>query len=756
MFKFLKSSHPMAKLLAGASLMVMASGASNAQDSDSETSLVLEEIIVTATKRAKSIDDIPFSIAAFDETSLGERGINGFSDLAVSVPGLSLQEGGPGNRAIIVRGISSTGVSVNASATGYYYDEAFIEPAGITQSIIEPIFFDIERVEVLRGPQGTLFGGSSMGGTVRFISNKPNLYDVEAAAGGRLSFTRDGGTNYQINGMLNMPIVEDKLGIRVVGSYTDDSGFIDRVQDSARNPAGIGFDQDGIEENINSANNIGARAIVTFNPTETLSLQATVTYQQVEQDSLPGANNINGDLTYTTPFNIDEFIEDEFIMGNFVATLELDNFQILSSTTYYDRDTDFIEDGSTTFFSVAAGGIPLFGGGPREDTALIQELRVSTTWGKPLNFVAGVYYEEYERDVLSEFTTFDLGTGSEVFVPAFAPFTIQNRLEREQMAAFFEATYDLTEKWELTLGLRFFDFEITDVNVFLAPNAPITSSESGVSPRASIAYRPDDKSTYYATVSRGFRPGGPNFGFPAFAVDQCQAAYAQFGIEVGDDGSADAFQSDDLWNFEVGGKTRLFDSRVSISGAAYHIRWDDLQELAFLPACGAGGLNLNAGRADVYGAELEFDVLVTKEFNIFGGVNYNSSELAEDTAIPFGNDGTPISNAPEWTANLNAKYETDIGDYTGFAIANFRHVGESFRTFGDFAVDPQVTQGDFQTVGLRFGLMAENWQVSIFADNLTDDNSNATRLLSTFEPLPASRFTPIRPRTIGLEFRITY
>jgi len=751
-----RKKYTTAKLLvSGVALSAMIPQAAVSQDTNEDT-IIFDEIVVTATKRAKSIDDIPFSIAAFDEESLGERGIGGFGDLAVSVPGLSLQEGGPGFRSIIVRGVSSTGVGVNASATGYYYDEAFIEPAGVSRAIVEPLFFDVERVEVLRGPQGTLFGGSSMGGTVRFISNKPNLEEVEASAGGRLSFTKNGGTNYQMSGMVNLPMVEDKLGIRLVGSYTDDSGFIDRVLDTARNPEGVGWDGNDVIDNINDSSNVGARGIITFKPTDTFSLQGTVSYQRVRQDAIPAIDNSVGDLTLVSPWNINEAIEDDFIMGNLVATLDLENFQILSSTTYYDRDSEFIEDGSSTFSATLAGGIPLFGGGPRRDEALIQELRVSTTWNKPINFVAGIYYEDYERDTLAEFTTFDLTSGQQSLIPAFVPFTIANGLEREQIAAFVEATYDISEQLELTVGLRVFDFEVGETNLFADPDTQIESSESGISPRVSIAYKPADNQTYYATVSRGFRPGGPNFAFPGFAVDQCQTAYAQFGVEVGDDGSAEPFESDDLWNFEIGAKTRFADNRIGLSASAYHIRWDDIQELSFLPACGAGGLTLNAGRADIYGLEVEFDILVNENLSVFGGLNYNDSELAEDTLVPFGNEGTPISNAPEWTANLNAKYETDIGDYRGFALVNFRYVDESFRGFADFAATPPVSQGDFALLGGRVGIASEKWQISAFVDNLTNDNSNATRFLSVFGTLPTTRFIPLRPRTIGLEFRVNY
>ncbi|MEM8799524.1 MAG: TonB-dependent receptor [Pseudomonadota bacterium] len=750
-------------LLSGASYLAFSSTVSLAQvakpDDDDDDEVEIEQMLVTATKRAESIKDIPFSITAFGEQELLEQGITDFSELATAVPGVTLQEGGPGFRSIIIRGISSTDISVNAAATGFYYDESFIEPAGVVQAIIEPIFFDVERVEVLRGPQGTLFGGSSLGGTVRFISNKPVLDEFEAAAGAELSGTQSGGFNYNISSMVNVPIVTDKLGVRVVGSFRNDSGFIDRQQDTLLNPTGVTFEDGPVTEDINDSEYIGVRAIVDWLATERLSIRGTFAYQDVEQTGFPSFDSPPETFSQIRPFNLDEFVTDEFVSGNIVINYEFDNFELTSSTTYYDRDSDFREDGSFLPFAFlidgdpSTGVDPLFGGGPREDTALIEELRIASTWDKPINFVAGIYYEDYERDVLTEFGTEDIVTGVESVPPAFAPFTISGSLNREQIAGFFEATYEFAEKWELTLGVRAFSFSIDDTDTDVTPNTTTSSSELGASPRASIAYKYSEDQTYYATVSRGFRPGGPNGDFPVFAVPACQAAFGSADIEIGDDGSAPDFTSDNLWNFEAGGKTSWLNGRVNVNASGYYIRWIDIQQLVFFPGC-PGAITLNAGRADVFGAEVEFDFQITEALSFFGGFNFNEAELGEDTIIPFGDEGTPIANTPRWTANINARYEHDFGNYFGFALVNYRFIGESFRTFGDFAADPQVPQGDYSLVGIRLGVNAGNWQIAAFVDNLNNSDAGITRQLSTFEPLPFDRFFTVRPRTFGINFRV--
>ncbi|MEM9879055.1 MAG: TonB-dependent receptor [Pseudomonadota bacterium] len=748
-------------LRAGVSLAALTAQASLAQTDASLDASVTEEIFITATKRPQTINDIPFSVAAFSEDELRQQGIAGFADLAISVPGLSLQEGGPGARSLVIRGISSTGVGLAGSTTGFYYDEAFVEPAGIVRSFIEPLFFDVERVEVLRGPQGTLFGGSSMGGTVRFISNKPDLEDFSGAGGAQLSFTKDGGANYTLNGMVNVPIVNDKLGVRLVGSYRYDEGFIDRVQDTTLNPTGVSFEDGPVEENVNDADYAGARAIVTFKPTETFTLQGTVAYQRVEQSAIPSVDDEAERYTRTLPLNFDELVSDEFIMGNLVATLELEDFEILSSTTYYDRDSELRQDGSNTFFS--GGAFPLLGGGPREDATFMQEVRVTTTWDKPINFVAGVYYEDYAREGRTEYTTVDLTTGDTSIIPGFIGFTIADTLDRQQYAGFFEATYTFNEQWELTLGMRAFWFDVTDtvldVESFTAEAISFvdgnsqSSSESGVSPRASLSYMPTDEQTYYATVSRGFRPGGPNFNVPPAFIAACQTALDGV-IEVGDDGSVAAFESDNLWNFEVGGKTSWLSNKLGLNASAYYMLWDDIQQSTFNPGC-PGARSINAGQADVFGVEIEFDVAVTDQFSVFGGINFNDAELVETTV--FATEGTPIANAPEWTINLSARYEQPIGDFTGFALANYRYVSESFRVFGDFLADPEVPQGDFGLLGLRAGLLADGWQITAFVDNLTNDQSNQTRQLSIFEGFtPANQFVPVRPRTMGVEVRFDF
>ena len=728
----------------------------SAQSSD----LRIEEIIVTATKRAESIQDIPVSVAAFSGEQLFSQGISDFSELATAIPGVSLQEGGAGYRSVYIRGVSSE--RGNSPTTGFYLDEAYVPPGGVVQTIIEPIYFDVERVEVLRGPQGTLFGGGSMGGTLRVINNKPDPSGFAAAVGAELSGTTDGGFNYELSGMVNMPLAEDKAALRIAGTWRDRDGFIDRLVGDFSDPARAGVGAIERVEDVDDEQVANIRAALQVNATDRLTITPSLHYIDLETGGFSAFDTPTSTRDQRRQVNFDETVQDEFILGNLLVEYDLDDYQILSSTAYSNRDTFFIEDGSdftVESFLLVPFYVETGVDGTRDEDLLTQELRFSTTGDQRLQFVTGAYYEKYERDA----GLLWIIPGAAATFPAFAPFFFPNdvafdqqtALDRRQFALFGEAEYSITEQLSLSVGLRYYDYKIEtqNINRGVAEN-PVTANEDGVNPRISLSYDFTDEHMVYATVAKGFRPGGPNRVFTPQSDAACRTTFEDAGLSVSPEGQIEAFGSDSLWNYELGAKTQWADGRFTANVAGYYIEWDDIQQL-FFPPCGFGA-TANFGKAEIYGLEVDFNLLLTENFSLFGGFNYNDAEIAEDIPELNVTEGTEVQSAPKWGVNLSARldFETPL-NIPGFALINYRYVDESFRDFT--RNNPNKFHESYSLVNARVGLVNEDWQVAVFVDNLTDEAPAVTNFLSTFGPVASrERNFTLRPRTYGVTFRTDF
>lgn len=363
-----------------------------------QESPALEEIVVTATKREASIQDVPVSMQALRERELAQRGITDLATLAASVPGLSLADGGPGYRTLYIRGVASEYGS--AGTTGVYIDDAFVQPGGIVQTIVEPLYFDLDRIEVLRGPQGTLFGGSSMGGTVRFITRRPDLKRLSASVGSEASFTHDGGFNYEVDGLLNVPIVSDRAALRVVGAYRDKDGFIDKLIGDFSDPQRQGVGPVTRIDNVNDERYSAARAQLTVLATDRLEIRPSLLYQKTASPSFGAFDRPPASRDQRRGIDVREPIQDELSLANLTVTYRWDSAQLLSSTSYSDRDAWYKEDASEgteqvvlpDFYGLPRGlFFPTTYDGNRTERSFQEELRIASTADAGLQWVAGLY-----------------------------------------------------------------------------------------------------------------------------------------------------------------------------------------------------------------------------------------------------------------------------------------------------------------------------------------------------------------------------
>jgi iron complex outermembrane receptor protein len=547
----------------------------------------LQEVIVTAEKRTSTVQDTGASITAVSSQEIADRGIVDFSSLASSVPGISMRSGGPGQTEFEMRGLNSAGG--NSSQVGFYLDETPLSSpasAQLGKVEIDPGLYDLQRVEVLRGPQGTLYGSSSMGGAVKLVLNQPELGAFGASGEIDTGYTGSGGSfNNKVNGMVNLPI-GDTIAVRFVGSEISDSGWIKRIVLADGAPLDTGsyaaetnarpanFYTYPALEQINGANNTtidSARVLLLWKPMDNLSITPTLMYQLTRQ-AAPDEVDVNGNPTHpSTPstlahweiFDSPEPQEDKFTLGSLKVEYQAPAFTVTSATAMWGRNTlvsqDSTEENNDAFLPLftsydagnGAGGNP-YGIGPsgpapngpsvteKDYTRQIsEELRATSTGTGPLQWIVGYFYQdlysEWDEWALAPqagpaFTTIGLGPTPNLYVDVQPQVIVQN-------AEFGELSWNFTPDLKGTVGLRHYHFSLSQSNleygVFTvngglgAPNTPyltgFSNGASGTDPKFDLSWKVDPDVLLYATIAKGFRLGGANQPIPVAEPASCAA-----------------------------------------------------------------------------------------------------------------------------------------------------------------------------------------------------------------------------------------
>lgn len=738
----------------------------------------LEEIVITATKRgAQALQDVPIAVQAFSGTELADRMAVEFSDIAGQIPSLTFQDLGPGDKEYVIRGVNSTGIAT----VGVYYDEAEItgrnqQDGGGRQTDIE--LHDLERVEVLKGPQGTLYGASSMSGTIRFVPNSPNVTEFEGRVEGDVSTTRHGGENYRMNAMVNLPVVADKLAVRAVGWITDDSGYIDQPRLN--------------RDNINTNNVEGGRLAVRWLPTERVDVTVSALIQNrkvggssrfspVMQDRARDnlslfpdiVDAFGGDLEVTGDLVNQDFTRNEWDEKTelFSAKAEFthDTGSFLAAANYFSTDIDFNIDSSWILYDFAAQLFPEIASPavtmePQKRDVFSTELRYSSDFDGPLNFVVGGFLSREDKDFqVNVVTTNNLGLPNGEFRvdedylldpsdPGFGPAVIGRfkNDEVDQETLFGELTFDATDRLQVTGGVRYYHWksntiaqELKPFGGFGASLEPIdtTASANEVTFKGNVSFDATDDVMVFATVSQGFRAGGINN--PPVTDPAAQP-------ELG-------FEPDKLTNYELGWKSSLADGRVTFNGAVYYIDWQDIQ-IEDVDATGAFPLIVNAGDASVKGGEVEMRANPAEGLALFLGASYAKAKLTENTlsadlGVPFaGEDGDELPNVPNWQLSGSAQYAFPLGiggmgdGLEGVLRADWSYRGASNIRFKED--DPtNVRLDSFHIVNLRAGIRSETWQASVYAKNVFDKRAQIDAINTAQDPLA---YLTVRPATFGV------
>ncbi len=751
----------------------------------------LEEIVVTAQKRSENLKAVPVSISVLSGATLNSTAIANLDDLSRVVAGLSIQASAQeGNAQLQIRGVSST---AGDSTISIYLNETPISISSRYGGATQPIPFDLARVEVLRGPQGTLYGASSLGGTIRYIQNKPDLETFGGFAESDLSGTVHGGINYEMSTLVNIPVTNDVFAIRLGALYGADSGWIDNYNGNG----------DLAHSGVNSDRKRLVRFSALYQPNDDLTIQANTTYQNFDtKDSSAfytdaGAANSTGAgvapyLVTTGLFKqsklVGEGAQDRVLVSDVDVTANLGFAELTSVTSYFRRsnpqviDGTYYNSGALVDFFLPARFTPAasvaFSPSPVDQqvawNSWSQEIRLSSPAdaGSPLKWVGGIYVSavhasQSQNDpdpaIASNFLAaygVPIGSISQVLGggpndPAlFNPIYAVSQDETiDQYAAFGQVTYDILDDLHLSAGLRYSiadDHNDTknDPNSFydlgLPAEVKTTIKAYSATPRFSLSYDIDHDTSIYTTEAKGFRLGGPAGSLPSGPGNSCQPSYEALGLN----GAPGAYGSDSLWSYEAGVKSTLADHSLSVNAAGYYIDWSRVQQGVNLPSCGFS-FTANAGDAEVYGFEVELVYAPKFVKGLKLGVNgsFNHDQITKTTA-PFAQVGQSLEDVPERTATVSVDYDSSIvDDWSGFAHVDYDFTGHSHGAFQTYL--PSYENKAYGVVNAQLGVDSDTLKVYLFAKNLLNDHTIYQ------QPTIASitEGYTVRPLTIGISVR---
>ena len=648
----------------------------------------LQEIVVTATRRAEVISKVPMSISAMSRSAMDLRGVENIEDLARFVPGIHIDSGG--THSIAIRGIASSG---GAGTTGLYINDTPIQMRGLAFNADEalPVAFDLQRIEVLRGPQGTLFGAGSEGGTVRYITTPPSLTKTSAYSRETIADTQGGAPTYEAGLAAGTPIVEDKFAIRADVYYRHDGGYIDLI-----NPVSLA----NVAHNANYVNTEMFRLEAIWAINDRWRLEPSFYYQsRVAHNtndywplySQPGSNRyVSADPTRRE-------IPDKFYLPSLRVSGDFGAFELISNTAYYHRNETTGYDGTiynlgfyqspavlgTTVpgdfaygqpLLLDASGVHLPAGATNyrspatvdnDQQNIVEEVRLQSTnphsrleWTTGLFFSADrqKYLEQIHDPLLNELTQAYVGTpytcpgsfacpfyiynsvtgadlGPLTYDPRFPTdsYFLQTYAQDKQYAWYGQATYAFTQQWKLTVGAResrtSFSFNTLTGGpqlFYYTQSGSGSKTENSFTPKVSVSYQYDEHNLYYATYAKGFRPGGANNPVPYAA---CSTDFQNFGIT----GAPKTFNSDSVNSYEIGAKNN-FGNRVRLSSSVYYIQWNNIQQFVVPPICQISFID-NLGQAVAKGADLQAEFLLTQHLSADLTAGYTDARFTRDARL---------------------------------------------------------------------------------------------------------------------------
>jgi len=758
-------------------------GSANAADAQAGA---LQEVVVTATKRTQDIQSVGMSITALTAQTLEARGVEQFFDYGTSIPNLSFSvgaaDGSLASRGIYLRGIEG------ANTTGFYIDDTPV------LETLDPHIVDVDRIEVLRGPQGTLYGAESMGGTVRIITAQPTSSGFSGQIHSSVSDTEHGSWNQLVEGDVNVPIT-DTIAVRASGFYQFDSGWFDKwtgpdaepvpgppVISSAAAESAPG-EPSNILTDVGGMTYYGGQIAVRFQPVQELSITPRIMFQETDQDGVPYATYAPNNLLQREYFDIDEGGHDRWWLGSLTVNYTVPFGSFVSSTAVFDRRTFELEDDSDdlTYTLGAVVGLPICSGGiaapgcvPEVEAPITraigmhrfaQEARFASTLPGPFQFLLGGFYSFSTRPRNYEWTSPEL-TATTGWPTDLALAFIDQR-ETAEYAAFGDITYQILSNLKATVGLRWFRDTATfnqftnglfygGASTYVVP----TLDEKGYTPKYELEYQATPDVLAYASASKGFRPGGDNIELPSGPAPYgCDTDLANLGVSAA---QIATYRSDSLWDYEGGFKTSFLEHRFILNATGFVIEWPNIQQLVDLPLCGYGYTG-NSGKAQSTGAEVEFDGHLLPELTAGLSFGYEDARITQRGLGSPQAVGSPVQEVPGITLAANLQYERQLtGEWSGFGRIDYSHVGESWSLNNAIAspvtgIAMALRRPAYNLTDLRAGVHNDRWEVAAFVKNITNEHANLADAILIGATIPGQpRFEINQPRTAGVELRLRF
>jgi len=706
----------------------------------------LQEIVVTATRRSEDLQNVGLSITALTTEQLESKGVEQFFDYGNSIPNLSFAidsaDGSLAARGIALRGIQGS------NTTGFYIDDIPV------LETLDPHIVDVARIEVLRGPQGTLYGAESMGGTVRIITAQPTATAFSGQVHVGTSDTDHGSLNEIAEGDVNLPLADNILAVRASGFYQFDSGYFDKgLGPESAPPTSVLHD-------IGSMEYYGGQVALKWEPMEGLAITPRVMYQETVEDGVPYALGNADNLLQRQVFDVREGGTDKWWLDSLAINYTAPFGTFVSSTAYFDRQTFETED--DTDFTVYAFGLasPLASPITREIDLrrFVQELRFASTFSGPFQTIFGGFYSDSTRPRDYEWNTpgFGAATGS----PSNLILSFIDSRKATEEAVFGDVSYDILSNLKATAGVRWYRDIATfhqftngafygfTPSTYLAPS----TTESGFTPRYLLEYKVTPDLLVYASAAKGFREGGNNIALPLGPPPiGCSQDLANDNLTPA---QVATFKSDELWSYELGFKSSFAERRFTLNGAGFLIDWSNIQQQISLPLCGYG-ITGNSGAARSTGFELEFSGRPIPELTLGLGVGYTDARITQQGAGSPQTVGSPVYNVPEITVASNVEYERHLtASWTGFTRLDYSHVG------GSYSVNTQVTplyRPAYNIGDVRLGGRNERYEVALFVKNLTNEHANLADAVMIGAEIPGQpHFVINQPLTAGVEARLRF
>ena len=766
-----------------------------------------EVVTVTATKREMDPIDVPISMVAMGEQDMRDRGVEDIEDIAANVGSFTVQSLGPGQSQVAMRGVSAGQIARDQPGVkeqvGIYLDES---PVAMSLFTPDLDLVDVNRVEVLRGPQGTLYGAGSVTGTVRYVTNQPALNVDEGFVefgGGSVS---GGDSIGSLKAGINVPFGEKTAG-RFVGYYSGLAGYVDAIQPDL-----------STDENVNDGSRSGARVAFTFVPNDEWTITPRVVYQENQSDgwNLFDEYNILANPFTTTRPNVDtdqneeftqlgESFEDDFLLADLNVIYKFGDMTLTSVSSYIDREIRIVRDTTalSASFTGSSGGAPepvytldspLFDS--TDLTMFTQEIRLAGEQER-FQWLGGIFYSDGERlygqDV--KILGFQDLTGTPTDIGILAPkdsiYFSKFDYDQKQIAAFAEATFDVKEWLKITGGLRYYDYDeekeaVVD-GVFGNPLYPTALTElpgdvdaTGVAPKLILSFKVSDDAYINAQASKGFRLGGIND--PLNTLPCSPADLVTFS-------GHDTWDDETVWNYEVGYKSRLMGGNASFNIAAFYIDITDLQTTVTAGTC-TSRLIFNVPDAHSQGVEVEFEGALTRNFDFAVSASYNDSEIGSTLTSTDPNgvvgvvsgieEGRRLPTVPQVQAAATGIYQWAVGTAANMYVSGtWQHIGSRFTQVGDedlgtldmtqapplfttiggpltqttFHYDPELPAYDI--VNMRVGWRRADWDIAAYVNNLTDELAYLA-LERERGTLARVGYLTNQPRTIGVAARFNF